>query len=266
MAKKTTPAPKNQAAAEARARAQAQMRAQERKTTVMIWLGVAVAVVLFAALVAFIINQSQAPELGDADGAVPAGSTESGGLPVGTSGVVGVDVPEDALEVSIYADYLCPACAQFEMVVADDLDELREAGTIQLSYHPVSILDRASPTQYSTRSANAAATVADGSPEHFVEYSNLLFANQPAEQGDHWSDAELAQFAIEVGVPADVADAIEDGLFRRWVVGATEQASVDGLQGTPSVMVDGEMLNPDQVPYFQAGALKAYLEERAATQ
>lgn len=266
MAKKSTPPAKNQAAAEARERAQAQIRAKERRTTMGIWLAVVVVIALFAALVAFIIGQSEAPTLGESGDAVPAGSTESGGLPVGTAGVVGEDVPEDALEVRIYADYLCPACAQFEMVVADDLDALREAGTIQLSYHPISILDRGSPTQYSTRSANAVATVADGAPEFFVDYSHLLFERQPTEQGNQWSDDELAAFAVEVGVPSDVADRIGDGVFRRWVAAATEQASVDGLQGTPSVMVEGEMLNANQVPYFEEGALREYLESRAAEQ
>lgn len=263
MAKSETNAPKNTSAAEARAMAQAQLRAQERKTRVMIWAGVLIAIALLGGVVAFIVSQSQTVDL-TGDESVPAGATEAGGIPVGTSGVVGVDLPDDVPVVRIYADYLCPVCGQFEALVADDLNALREAGLIRLEFHPVSILDRASPTQYSSRAANAAATVADGSPEHFLAYSNLLFENQQTEGGAHWTNAELSAFAVEAGVPQDVADTIASGKFRIWVTAATQRASIDGMQGTPTVMVDGEILDQNQVPYFQPGVLRAFLEALSA--
>lgn len=266
MAKNSTPGTKNEAASEARARAQAQIRAKERRTTVGIWLAVVVVIALFAVLVAFIVGQSQAPTLGESSDAVPAGSTESGGFPIGTTGVVGVDVPEDALEVRVYADYMCGACARFELGAAKELNALREAGTIEFSHHPIAILDQGSPTQYSTRAASAVAAVADGSPEHVLEYSHLLFENQPTSVDGQWTDAELAAFAAEVGAPTEVGEAIEDGVFRRWVGAASEQASVDGLQFTPTVMVDGEILDPEQVPYFDEGVLREYIEARVAEQ
>jgi protein-disulfide isomerase len=263
MAKDTSKPPKNAAAAEARAKAQAQLRAQERKTRVVIWASVIIAIALFAGLVAFIVSQSQTVDLGDED-AVPANATEAGGFPVGTTGVVGEALPEGVPVVRVYYDYLCPVCAQFEEIVGDDLNALREEGTIRLEFHPVSILDRASPTQYSSRAANAAATVADGSPEHFLAFSQLLFENQQAEGGAHYTNAELAAFAVEVGVPQEVADTIASGKFRGWVTSATQQASIEGMQGTPTVMVEGEILDQNQVPYFQPGVLRSFLEALAS--
>lgn len=263
MAKSTTKPADNSAAAQARAKAQAQLRAQERKTRVVIWASVVIGIVLAGGLAAFIISQSQSVSLdGDAD--VPAGATEAGGFPVGTTGVVGVDLPEGAPVVRIYADYACGACGAFEARLSGDLNALREAGTIQLEYHPVSILDYASPTQYSSRTVNAVATVADGSPEHFLAYSHKLFENQPGGGVQQHTNAQLAAFAVEVGVPQDVADTISAGKFRGWATAATQQASKDGLQFTPTIMVEGEILNPEEIDYFSPGVLRTLLEELAA--
>src|SRR5665647_2050584 len=112
-----------------------------------------------------------------ADG--PQGSTETGGILVGPEGVAGtVDgAAADAVVVSVYVDYMCPYCGQFEAVNGPTLDQLRGDGTIIVEYHPVSILDEASlGTAYSTRAAAAAALVADQAPEAFVAFNTALFA------------------------------------------------------------------------------------------
>ncbi|PKQ26896.1 MAG: hypothetical protein CVT64_00095 [Actinobacteria bacterium HGW-Actinobacteria-4] len=259
MARNTSAPADSSAAGQARAKAQAQLRAQERKTRVAIWASVIIGIGLAGGLAAFIMSQSQA-----SGNAVPAGATEAGGFPVGTTAVVGQDLPDGVPVVRIYMDFLCGVCAQFEARVGGDLDALREAGTIRLEYHPVSILDRYSPTQYSSRSANAAATVADGSPEHFLAYSHLLFENQPGEGIPQHTNAQLAAFAVQVGVPQEVADTIAAGTFRGWVASASQQSSIDGVQGTPSVMVNREILDPRQIPYFDPGVLRTLLESLAS--
>ncbi|WP_062296359.1 DsbA family protein [Demequina maris] len=259
---------KGDARAAAKAKAQAQVRAQERRTTMMIIAGSVVGLALFAGLIFFIVNQSKVPELG-ADGAVaPAAADATGGIPVGTGGVVGEDVPTDAPRVDVYLDFMCPICGTFEAINSDDLDTLRESGDISLYYHPISILDRfSSGTEFSTRSAGAAGVIADQAPEYFSDFVATMFANQPEENTTGLSDDEIADLATLVGVPDDVVANLDDTDFKKWATAATEQASVDGMQGTPTVRVsasgdfaDGEILDPNEVSYFTEGALKAYLE------
>lgn len=254
-------ASKNDNAARARALAQQQVAKKERKSTIIVVAASVVGIALFAALIYFIMDSSKVPAL-DADGAVvPAGSDATGGIAVGATGIVGVDVPSDVPRVDIYEDFMCPVCGQFEEMNAADLDELREAADISVYYHPVSILDRYSNgTEFSTRAANAVATVADRAPESFHAYAEALYANQPAENTDGLTDDQLADFAVSVGVSQDVADQIVDGDFRKWAVAATDQASQDGMQGTPTVMVDGEILDQNDVSYFTPGVLRSYLE------
>lgn len=260
---KNSSAPKNQKAAAARAQAQKSVKAQERRTTLGIVVGAVIALLVFGGIVFYIVQSSQVPALDDDNAVVPqASDTETGGIPVGSGGVVGEDVPTDAPQLDIYLDFMCPVCGQFEDINAEDIAAMRENGDIQLNYHPVSILDRYSNgTEFSTRAANAAATVADAAPANFVDFVDGMFANQPEEGTDGLSDEQIEQIAIDAGVPEDVAATLDDGLFTKWVIAATERASQDGMQGTPTVMLDREVLSQQEdVSYFQPGALRTYIE------
>ena len=255
-------ATKNERAAEARAKAQQQVKAKERRTTVIIIASAVLVIALFAGVVAFIVNSSKVPPISEAH--APSMADESGGIPVGTGGVAGVDVPTDAVRLDLYFDMMCPVCRTFEEINSADIDAMREAGTAAVYYHPITILDRySSGTAYSTRAANAVAVVAEKDPEHFLDFIGVLYDNQPAENTTGLDDDTIAALAVGVGVPADVAASFKNGEFTKWVAAATDKASQDGMQGTPTVMVDKEILDQTVVPYFQPGALKTYVESLA---
>src|SRR5699024_507300 len=55
------------------------------------------------------------------------------------------------------------------------------------------------------------------------------------------TDDEVAQIAVDAGVPQDVADQIGDGTYTEWVDKATEQAGNDGVSQTPTVKLNGEV-------------------------
>jgi len=252
-------ATKNEKAAAARAQAQAQVKGKERRTTVIIIAVSLLVIAAFAAIVFFIVNSAKVPALEDA--VTPAPADASGGIPVGMGGVAGADVPDGVNRIDIYLDFMCPICKQFEEINAADIDALREDGTVAVYYHPIAILDRYSAgTNYSTRAVNAVATVADKAPAQYLAFQNALFANAPAENTPGLDDATIASIAVGAGVPQEVADTFTDNRFTKWATAATQQASVDGMEGTPTVMVNGDILDQTQVPYFQAGALKTYLE------
>jgi len=199
-------------------------------------------------------DPAPAPLSDVADG--PRGSTGSGGIPVGPEGVAGAvhGAAPGAVVVSVYVDYMCPYCGQFEQVNGPILDQLRGEGTIVVEYHPVSILDEASlGTAYSTRAAAAAALVADQAPEAFIAFNTALFATQPAENTTGLTDAEIAALARGAGAPEGVASTIESGAylagpgsFVNWVGAATDRAARDlGRLATPTVLIDGAPLNAD---------------------
>ena len=273
-------ATKAQRREEARAQALKLRQEQERKAKRNRWLaigGLVAAVAVLAVVVSMILSQGQqtanivysgddAPTLSTVP--VPAAAGANGGIPVGADEVAGADVPADATVVTVYLDYLCPYCADFEAINADDLQALRADGTI-VEYHPISILDRLSVgTSFSTRAANAAAVVADQAPAQFVAFNDALFANQPDENTKGLSDDEIAEIAAGVGVSSQVTDAFTaqspDGPWRTfagYVAALTDQGGVDlqalGMDGlsTPTILIDGQLLDSEQYPWQVEGNL-----------
>lgn len=259
MAKKK-PAPTDARIA-ARQLAQQQIKAQERRTTMFIVVGAVVAITLFGGLVWFIIQQTKVPTLDEMT--LPAGGDLTGGILIGQDLSAGGDVPADATRVDVYQDFMCPYCGTFEMTNGEDLEELAAAGEIALHVHPLALLNRYSQgTDFSTRSANALATVADGSPEHVLDFTRLMYMNQPEQNSPGLSDDEMASIAVQAGVPQEVADTIKDGKFTAWALAATEQSSKDQVRGTPSLMIDGTLIEQQELPYMEPGVLRAYLESQ----
>ncbi|MBE9927549.1 thioredoxin domain-containing protein [Cellulosimicrobium cellulans] len=176
---------------------------------------------------------------------------EDGGIRMGADGAAGTE-NEGAVEVGVYLDYMCPICGQFEETNGAALDQLRESGDVTVVLHPISILDRvAQSQQFSTRSAAAAAWVADRAPESMNDFNTAMFQNQPQEGSETLTDAQIADIAEQAGVPADVAAGIEDGTaaktFGDWVATAsslvTQDADLAGERGfgTPTITINGEV-------------------------
>ncbi len=249
-------------------KAQAQVRAHERRTAVT-WVVIGVILVgLFAALVAYIVRQGDVAELGAGDQATPTVATQNYGFPVGRTGVVGEALDDSRVRVDIYVDFMCPVCGVFEQTQGATITRLREEGTADIYYHPVSILDRASQgTEYSTRAASAAALIAQESPAHFLAFMEGMYANQPEEGTTGLSDAEIQGIAVAASVPQDVVAKIPDYAYAAWVRSATEQASIDGMKGTPTVAINGVMqdpqANPGDLNWSQEGALERAVRDAA---
>jgi protein-disulfide isomerase len=215
-------------AAEVAARA----RAERRRRTVL--GGVVAAVVVVIALVAVIVVQTQRTAT-SADAAAPANAD-------GT--VISVGSTDAPVTVDLYEDFQCPNCKTFEDESGNTLAQLVADGTVQARYHGMAFLDTSANDDYSTRALNAAAVVvATAGPDAFQTFHDLLFANQPAEGGSGLTDDQLVAYANRAGASGgSVEQDIRDLRYGDWVATATDQASKDGVTGTPTVFVDGTKL------------------------
>lgn len=173
-----------------------------------------------------------------------------GGEPTGTDQSQ-YDAPA---HIVVYVDYGCPFCEQFETANMPQIEQLVAAGLATLEIHPISILDRLfQGTAYPTRAANAAACVAEGQPESFLDVNAALFANQPAEQTPGLDDNQILDILAQAGVDdAGVTACILEQHHSDWVEAATERAKAGPLPntegarvtGTPSIFVNGQQYTP----------------------
>jgi protein-disulfide isomerase len=234
-------------------------RKESSRRRLLTVLGGIVIVGLVAAIVVAVVQATS----GDGDGS--STSTAGSGEVVQPAGADEWSIPvgDDAapVTVAIYYDYMCPACGAFEAANGDELDRLVQAGTARVELRPISFLDEQSGgTEYSTRSGNAIATVADGALEQAWEFHQALYENQPEEGSEGLSDKEIADIALDAGVPADVVERFTDGTYTGWVAAATEAAFDSGVTGTPTVLVDGEKFEGE---VYKPGPLTEAIESAA---
>ncbi|SNR40551.1 DsbA family protein [Blastococcus mobilis] len=230
-------------AAEAAARAQAPRHSRT-------FIGGTVAVL--AALVALIIlGVRQDQWTADASAAAPANTTADGAA-------VRIGDPDAPVTLTVYEDFLCPACRSFEDVLGPTLAELVADGTAAAEYRPIAILDHASPDAYPTRALNAAAVVTDtAGPEAFLAFHDLLFAHQPAEGGAGLSDAQLIALAERAGATGPQVEAgIRERAFQDWTRRVTDNAGRDGVTSTPTILINGEPL-AERTPQGLQDAVRA---------
>ncbi|MEY2847992.1 MAG: hypothetical protein RI885_657 [Actinomycetota bacterium] len=266
---------KNQRREEARDKARAlreQHRKRERRNKYLLQGGLIVAALAIVAVVTVVITSSIRPPAPGplnmlSDGIVIGTGFEAETTPALQAGEDPIDsTPVEgstAIPIQIWLDYQCPICGDFEAANAEQISTLVEEGIATVEIHPVAILDRASQgTRYSTRSANAAACVANYAPNDFFDFSALLLAGQPEENTEGLTDDDLIGIAEAAGVSSasSVEDCITDIRFENWVADATDRATsdeallnpADNSFGTPTVFVGGARYTgaPDDATEF----------------
>lgn len=279
---------KNERREVAREKARAIREAQkkrERRSRIILQGSLALAVLAIVAVVAIVIaTQLKPPAPGPlnmlSDGikigkdfkAVPTSGLKPGQDPVASAS----NVPSDVFDIRVYVDYLCPVCGAFEKANAAHIKQLVADGVATLEIHPITILDRLSMgTKYSTRAVNAAACVANYSPDSYFDFSALLFENQPSENSAGLTDDQIIQVAKKANVNREsaIASCITGQEFKNWVSASTSRAlagpvpgtTVDKITGTPTVFVNGQQyqFTTDASGAFNPKEFQAFLIQAA---
>ena len=255
---------KNEKRAEAREKARAlraQQQKKERLTRLALQGGIALVAVAIIAVIAVVLVDSVGP-----DGPGPRNMASDGirigtgftavstpALPADARPITSEPNPAGVVDIHIVFDYLCPICREFEQTNGEFISTLVESGAATVEYRPVATLTSQSVgTRYSLRAANAAACVANSSPESFYLFHERLFSQQPEEGTPGLDDAQLVEIANSAGATARIVeDCITDLTFESWVRAATERAqngplairdvAVQGIEGTPTVFVNGRL-------------------------
>ena len=212
------------------------------------------ALIVTVVLVSSVRPQTRGPQNMMSDGikiGVDFTATRTPALRVGQAPVASEPNPSDVVDIQIYYDYLCPNCGAFEERNGDQLRDWIENGAATVEYHPIAIFtSKSNGTQYSLRAANAAACVAELSPDEFFAFHEALFADQPEENTDAYSDDDLVAIAKDAGVASigNVEKCIDQQRFRTWVNEATQRAlagqiagtDVASIESTPTIIVNGQ--------------------------
>lgn len=225
---------------------EAEAKRRQKRQRLFKILGIVVILGLLAAI-AFVIFRAATGDdatTSTSSGKVvtPEGAGDDGGILIGSA-----DAP---VTVTLYYDYMCPACGAFEKANGDVLDGYLADDTIRMEMHPISFLDKASQgTEYSTRAANAFATVVDEAPDKAWAFHDALYANQPEENSTGLTDDKIAEIARDAGVPDSVVEHFDQRTYDGWVADVTKEAFASGITGTPTIRINDKPFegNPYEV-------------------
>jgi protein-disulfide isomerase len=254
MAKKRSTATRrkeSQAAAVRAAAIRAEQARKERRRRSLVVTAVGTVVLAFVLVIGYIVQsgrdttgQSSKPPTGAAGYAVPAGSASA------------------PVTVTLYEDFICPFCGEFEAATRTKLQQAVDAGKVKLRYHILDYLPRNTTNNYSLRAANAEAVVLnDAGPKAAKKFHDLLYENQPKEGSAGLSDGQLVDYAVQAGASRSKAsDGISNGTFDQWVKNGTSQASKAGVTATPTIKVNGK-----ELPGPTVGELAQQVEQAVAS-
>lgn len=216
-------------------------RARERRRRTLIVATAVVGVLALAAVIGLIAaNAGKNDTDSEAGPAVtPSGATGKDGLAL----QVGADDAPSTL--TIWEDFRCPVCAQFEEAFRGTIAELADSGQIKVEYHLATIIDGNLGGSGSLRAANAAACAQDVGK--FAPYHDVLYRNQPPETDDAFGEnsklIELAGTVDGLDTPA-FRSCVEDGTHDSWVEKSNTAFGEGGFQGTPTALLNGESIFP----------------------
>lgn len=164
---------------------------------------------------------------------------------------------DTGLELHVYEDFACPACQQFELdekpqIVSDYVDE----GLVSIHHYDWPI-----PThnRWSSEMANTARAVQDfEGTEKFFEFKTLLYENQANISVD-----VMNQLLEELDIAEESTEILERGsnsLYQPVIDADKQNGDERGVQGTPTVFIDGDDVDSEAIPSFDADTISSVLD------
>lgn len=147
--------------------------------------------------------------------------------------------------VDIYEDFACPPCGAFDRKHDPMLKRLAVEGRAKVVFHPMLIFGEGTQPAHdnSLRAAAALRCVTDGA--HWLSYQDALYAHQPAnENATGYLTQDLLSYAEPLGLTGDEFTSCVKNQRHAASVKTVSQGYISsGIQGTPSVRVNGRTLS-----------------------
>ncbi len=157
-------------------------------------------------------------------------------------------VPEaDVPTVVLWEDFQCPGCGAFEKTTGAMVDQLAREGKARFVWRNASFLDERYPGEHSQRATAAWGCAQD--VDKGSEYHAALYATQPPTEGAGWTDEELIQLGVSIGMNEEdyknFSKCVNAKSYMPWAKNITETFYNNGIEGTPTVLLNGVPMAQD---------------------
>lgn len=157
--------------------------------------------------------------------------------------------------LEVYEDFQCPICARYALTVEPDLvASYVVPGTLRIVHHDIAILGNRTPDDESKIAAVGASCAADQG--RYWDYSHWIYANQDGENNGGFTRDRLTRIAEAAGVDVTDFPACLDAQDRVIAVAQTTgDAGTRGINSTPTMAINGQLLQPGIPPIATLGRL-----------
>ena len=148
--------------------------------------------------------------------------------------------------IDVWEDFQCPCCKAFESTNGAAIKALVVEKKAKVVFHPLSFLG-----PESVYAANGAACASDQGK--FLEYYEIMYANQPAENSGAWSNEGVIATAAAAGVTGPEFEAcVNKGKYADWVGNVGSEGSKQSINSTPTVLINGKEIDRASGAYYSA--------------
>ena len=212
-----------------------------RQQRLMVVGGIVLLVALFVGLLVIpAIARNNAP-VGEFTRVTPQSPASADGLKIGD--------PEAPVKIEIFEDFKCTACKGYnESIQQEVITKLVDTGKAYYIFRNYPFLDDGLAVKDSDFAANAAMCAAE--QNRFWDYNQILFANLNFVSGE-FSNKRLMAFAESLGLETGkFSQCLDDKKFQNEIEADITLGQQMGVNGTPSVFVNGTIIKPGFVPSF----------------
>jgi protein-disulfide isomerase len=158
------------------------------------------------------------------------------------SGEPGMGDPDAPVKLEVFADFQCPACANFALNIEPHvISDYVETGKVYLVFHPYSFLDRGTTQLESHRAAEAAFCALD--QDAFWQFHDILFSNQTGENIGDFTKDRLLLFAEKINLDSGkFKDCLNDSKYEQRVLDEVEYGKLKEIDQTPSFYVNDKKI------------------------
>jgi protein-disulfide isomerase len=212
---------------------QERRRQQERRSRILAVMAGVVALVVAIVVVGVVVQYQR----GKTHGPTPSGTVANGmAIPVGNRAA--------PVTLTVFEDFRCPSCKQFEDTYGDTVRSLVDAGKLKVEYHIATVIDGNYPGTSGSKVAGNAAACAFVAGR-FRPYHDVLYANQPPETEDGFTEQRVVELAKRVDgldTPA-FRSCVSKGTYRSWL--SRVQQNFDHRftrVSTPTLLLNGRLV------------------------
>ena len=216
------------------------LQARQRRNTILLLLA---AVLVIVGLFSFNSIKLALTPVGEFTRITPVAWPQPDGRTLGS--------PTAPVKIEVYEDFQCPMCQLFTKEFEPKIiSTYVETGQVYYIFRQFAFIDQLSVTKESQQSANASMCAAE--QNRFWDYHDIVYTNWNGENLGSLTDKKLVAFAESLNFDmVKFKQCFNDNRYKSDIAADLQEGKAVGVTGTPSVAINGQLLNVGKnVPTF----------------